>query len=99
MPKRRPPAEVWRRMRVKVWERDGGLCQYRHGKHPVPLAQAHIDHIRSGKLGSNALANLRTLCRTHHALRADHRHRGLIWKALKDGLIPPNWREFVWDDD
>lgn len=99
MPKRRPPAEVWRRIRAKVWERDGGLCQYPLGKHPVPLSRAHIDHVRSGKLGTNALSNLRTLCPAHHALRADRRHRGLIWKALRDGLIAPNWRELAWDDE
>ncbi len=98
MPKKRPPREVWRELRVKVWERDQGLCQYPLGKHPVPLEQAHIDHIKSGKLGTNALTNLRTLCRTHHALRADHRHRGLIWKALREGIISPNWREQVWEE-
>lgn len=89
---------MWREIRVKVWERDHGLCQYPLGKHPVSLKQAHIDHIKSGKLGTNELTNLRTLCRAHHALRADHRHRGLIWKALRDGIISPNWRELAWDD-
>lgn len=82
-----------------MWERDGGMCQYPPGKHPVPLRRAHIHHVRSGKLGTNALSNLRTLCPAHHALRADRRHRGLIWKALRDGIIPPNWRELAWDDE
>jgi hypothetical protein len=30
-------------------------------------------------------------------LRADLRHRGMIAKALKDGIIPPKWRELVWE--
>jgi hypothetical protein len=58
---------------------------------------AHIDHIASGQLGSNADSNLRTLCPRCHCLRADHRHRGLIAWALERGLIPPNWRELAWE--
>jgi len=97
MPKSRQPREIWQQTRRKVWERDGGMCQYPYGKHPIPLEEAHIDHIRSGKLGTNDMSNLRTLCRYHHVLRSDPRHRGMIAKALKEGLIPPNWRELVWD--
>ncbi len=99
MPKSRQPREIWQQTRRKVWERDGGMCQYPYGKHPVPLEEAHIDHIRSGKLGTNDMNNLRTLCRYHHVLRADPRHRGMIAKALADGIIPPNWRELVWGDE
>lgn len=98
MPRRRPPRELWRIIRRQVWERDEGLCQYPYGKHPVPLAEAHIDHIVSGKLGTNDLSNLRVLCAAHHALRADHRHQGMIARALADGIIPPNWRELVWGE-
>lgn len=98
MPKKRVPREVWRLLRAKVWQRDAGLCQYPGGKHPVTLAEAHIDHIRSGKLADNSLGNLRTLCRMHHVLRADPRHRGMTAKALRDGVIPPNWRGLIWDD-
>ncbi|HQF63885.1 MAG TPA: HNH endonuclease signature motif containing protein [Anaerolineaceae bacterium] len=99
MPRRRQDREIWQQTRRKVWERDGGMCQYPYGKHPVPLEEAHIDHIRSGKLGTNDMNNLRTLCRYHHVLRADPRHRGMIAKALADGIIPPNWRELVWGDE
>ncbi|NTU81345.1 MAG: HNH endonuclease [Chloroflexales bacterium] len=98
MPRRRPPRELWRALRRQVWERDDGLCQYPYGQHPVALAEAHIDHIVSGKRGTNDLGNLRTLCRYHHVLRADHRHQGMIAQALTDGLIPTNWRALVWDD-
>ena len=98
MPRRRPPREVWQVIRRRVWERDQGLCQYPYGRHPVALKDAHIDHIVSGKGGTNALRNLRTLCRYHHVLRADPRHRGMVAKALADGIIPANWRELVWDD-
>ena len=37
------------------------------------------------------------LCRRCHVLRADKRHRGMIANALRDGIIPPNWRELVWE--
>ncbi len=78
------------------WRNQGG-CQYPYGPHPVALAEAHIDHVISGKRGTNQLANLRTLCRLHHVLRADGRHRGMIARALRDGVIPVNWRELVWE--
>jgi len=99
MPRRRQDREIWKQTRREVWERDGGMCQYPYGKHPVPLEEAHIDHIQSGKLGTNGMNNLRTLCRYHHVLRADPRHRGMIAKALEDGLVPPNWRELVWGEE
>lgn len=101
MPKHRPPIELWRTLRRLVWERDGGRCQgpYCQNAPPLPLNRCHIDHIQSGKLGSNRLDNLRVLCRRCHVLRADMRHRGMIASALRDGIIPPNWRRFVWDDD
>lgn len=98
MPRKRPPHEIWQIMRQKVYERDEGMCQYPHGKHPVAFDEFHCDHIKSGKLGTNELANLRVLCRKHHVLRLDHRHRGMIAKALFDGLIGPNWREECWED-
>lgn len=96
MPKHRPPKEVWATLREIVWERDSKQCVRCHT--PVALEECNIDHIKSGKLGTNELSNLRTLCRRCHALRLDKRHRGMIGKALKDGLIPPNWRELAWED-
>lgn len=98
MPKKRQPREIWDVTRARVWERDKGECQYPFGKHPVSLAECHIDHIHSGKRGTNELKFLRVLCRYHHVLRSDKRHRGMIAQALKDRIIPPNWRELVWDD-
>lgn len=96
MPKRRPPKEVWSQLREIVWNRDGGQCV--RCRAPVAYPDGfHADHIISGKRGTNALSNLRTLCRRCHVLRADFRHRGMIAAALKDGIIPPNWRELVWE--
>lgn len=95
MPKKRQPRELWMTTRLVVLERDGFVCV--KCKIPVSAGTAHIDHIQSGKLGSNHISNLRTLCRRCHVLRADQRHRGMTSKALKDGIIPPNWRELVWD--
>lgn len=101
MPKKRPPKEVWDEKRQKVWQRDMGRCvgPYCQDKPEwsIELEVCHIDHIKSGKLAGNELSNLRTLCRFCHVLRADNRHRGMIAAALRDGVIPPNWRELVWE--
>ena len=101
MPKRRQDSETWAETRRKVWERDQGRCQGPYCKDTLPwslpLDACHIDHIRSGKLGSNHLSNLRVLCRRCHVLRSDFRHRGMISAALRDGVIPPDWRLLVWD--
>lgn len=88
-----------------VWERDEGICQSplsppmcRGKSDELTLKTCHIDHIRSGKLATNHLSNLRVLCRTCHTLRADLRHKGMVANALKLGIIPPNWRKYVWFD-
>lgn len=96
MPRKRQEREIWRDTRIRVLERDGYACV--RCSTSVTIETAHIDHIRSGKLGTNHLTNLRTLCRRCHVLRSDFRHRGMISKALSDGIIPTNWRELVWDD-
>ena len=95
MPKKRPPREVWDVLRRIVWERDGRKCV--RCEAPLVLEECHIDHIQSGKPGDSKLSNLRTLCRRCHVLRLDNRHRGMIAKALADGIIPPGWRELAWE--
>lgn len=95
MPKKRQPREIWHETRIKVLERDGYKC-VRCGI-AVAISTAHIDHIQSGKLGSNHMSNLRSLCRRCHVLRADKRHDGMRAAALRDEIIPPNWRELVWE--
>jgi 5-methylcytosine-specific restriction enzyme A len=95
MPKKRQPKEVWRETRIKVLIRDNYKCV--RCEISVSEKTAHIDHIKSGKLGTNHLTNLRTLCRRCHVLRADFRHRGMIAKALQDEIIPADWRKLVWD--
>ena len=96
MPKKRTPHEIWfKSVRPNVWLRDEKKCV--HCTADVTLRKAHIDHIVSGKNGTNDMRNLRTLCRRCHVLRADFRHRGMIASALRDGIIPPNWRELIWD--
>ena len=96
MPRRRQPHELWQITRKRIWIRDGGCC-VRCGRELL-LKECHIDHIRSGKLGTNRDKNLRTLCRACHVLRADMRHRGMIASALRDGIVPPDWRKHVWED-
>lgn len=93
---RRQPMDVWREnTRPKVFARDGGVCVKCQAE--LTLEICHIDHIQSGICGSNHINNLRTLCRRCHLLRADKRHQGMVAKALRDGIIPPNWRELVWE--
>ncbi len=101
MPRHRPPQAVWQSLRKQVWLRDGGQCQgpYCRAREALPLTQCHIDHIQSGKMASNSLGNLRVLCRRCHVLRLDQRHQGMIAAALRDGIIPPGWRRFAWDND
>lgn len=97
MPRKRPPREVWQtNIRPAIWTRDGGRCV--RCKVAISLRSAHIDHIHSGKLSTNEFKGLRTLCRRCHVLRADMRHRGMIAAALRDGVIPPNWRELIWEE-
>lgn len=94
---RRQPRDVWfANTRPKVFERDGGKCL--RCKVILTLETCHIDHIQSGLRGSNHIDNLRTLCRRCHVLRADTRHRGMIARALLDGIIDHNWRDRVWED-
>lgn len=97
MPKKRPPQEVWYELRRIVLKRDHNQC-VRCGTE-VSESTANIDHIKSGKHGTNALSNLRTLCRRCHVLRDDARHRGMIGSALRDGIIPPDWQPLLWSDD
>jgi 5-methylcytosine-specific restriction protein A len=98
--RRRLARELWQKRRREVWERDGGYCRgpYCVAAAPIPLEQAHIDHMLPlAKGGSNNLANLRVLCRRCHVLRADNHHRGMIAAALRDGIIPADWRPLVWE--
>lgn len=100
MPKHRQPHDIWSVTRARIWRRDAALCarcRVLGIPAPMPLEACHIDHIQSGKLASNTDANLRVLCRYHHVLRLDPRHRGMIGSALASGLIPPTWRTLLWE--
>jgi 5-methylcytosine-specific restriction enzyme A len=81
---------------MRVWVRDDKRCT--RCLKELNLNSCHIDHKKSGLLGTNEMENLRTLCRKCHVLRADLRHQGMIDKALQDGVISPGWRDHVWDD-
>lgn len=98
---RRQPREVWQATRKRIWERDKGRCQGPYCQDlpdwSIALNTCHIDHIQSGRFGKNIDDNLRVLCRRCHVLRLDSRHRGMIANALRDGVIPPNWRELTWE--
>lgn len=102
MPRHRPPREVWEALRLIVLARDGWRCVRCgvtiHDGDPHDGTSAQVDHIQSGKLATNAVSNLRSLCRRCHVLRACNRHRGMMSRALEDGVIEANWRPLVWDD-
>lgn len=98
----RQPADIWRVTRQRIWTRDQGRCQGPYCQElpawTLSLKHAHIDHIREiSQGGSNQDNNLRVLCRRCHCLRANHTHQGMISSALRDELIPPNWRVLVWE--
>jgi 5-methylcytosine-specific restriction enzyme A len=99
--KRQHKAE-WKKTRKRIWERDQGKCQGPYCidtlPYSLPLWQADIDHIvELSNGGSNRDRNLRVLCRRCHVLRASHAHQGMISRALKQGLIPADWRPLVWE--
>jgi hypothetical protein len=100
-PRRQPP-EIWQETRQRIWQRDQGRCQGPYCQSCPPwslsLQSAQIDHIiEVCRGGSNSDPNLRTLCRRCHCLRANHTHQGMIAPALRDEIIPPNWRSLVWE--
>jgi len=98
MRNKRQPREIWKITRKRIWERDGGKCV--RCSEVLTLEECHVDHIVpiSNLSGTNADSNLRILCRRCHVLRLNPKHRGMIANALRLGIIPPNWRELVWDD-
>jgi 5-methylcytosine-specific restriction endonuclease McrA len=100
---KRQPKILWQRTRQHIWQRDQGRCQGPYCQElqawSLPLNQAHIDHrIERSRGGSNAQSNLRVLCRRCHTLRASRSHRGMILRALEQGIIPPDWRPLVWEE-
>ncbi|MEK4669003.1 HNH endonuclease [Niallia sp. FSL R7-0271] len=61
MPKSRLPYVVWyQNIRPAVLKRDNYRCT--SCSKLVSHDKCHIDHIISGRFGSNRLSNLRTLC-------------------------------------
>lgn len=57
----------WRRTRLAVIARDGSICQ--HCGLIVSGREAHVDHIIEKPHGTDAMHNLRLLCRSCHSKR------------------------------
>ncbi|PFH92640.1 MULTISPECIES: HNH endonuclease [Bacillaceae] len=96
MPKVRVPKETWvNNVRPLIWKRDGKKCV--RCRINLSLNECHIDHIKSGKFANNYFTNLRTLCRRCHVLRDDKNHLGMIASALRDEIIPTDWRKYTWE--
>ena len=88
---------AWHPLRKQVYERDEGICQYPYGKHEVGYEEFHCDHIVPlSRGGNNKIDNLRVLCAMHHVLREDAHQQMIAW-ALKNEIIPPDWRSLVWN--
>lgn len=89
-PKKREPKETWQMNRKRILERDQSIRPRCAAK--VNKSSAQLGQIISRKLRNNKFKNLRSLsCRCHHLLENDHRHRKMIIKALKNGVLCPNW--------
>jgi 5-methylcytosine-specific restriction protein A len=58
---------AWRRTRLAVIARDGSQC--RMCKAIVSGREAHVDHIIEKPHGTDAMNNLRVLCRSCHSKR------------------------------
>lgn len=59
---------AWRRLRVAVIARDAGQCRFCR-KIIDQSGEAHVDHIIEKPLGTDAIENLRLLCRSCHSSR------------------------------
>lgn len=59
---------AWQRIRVAVIARDAGQCRSCHKIIDQP-GDAHVDHIIEKPRGTDALENLRLLCRSCHSSR------------------------------
>lgn len=83
-------------LKSQVLARDGHVC-VRCGA-ALDSSTARVDRV--SKLESDKKpSNLRTLCAPCYVLRLIPGREGLRAQALADGIIPPDWRSLVWDDD
>src|SRR5688572_18217694 len=73
-----------------------GGCQGPYGRYkpPIPLNEAHINHVNRGKRRTDKCSSLRTQCQQCRVRRRDARLRCLIAAALHDDPPPPDYREF-----
>ena len=103
---KRPPGWQWQRLRQRVYELAGGVCQAPAQGSPkvsghclgeVNLKVGHCDHIKplSGG-GHNHITNLRWLCPVCHAWREGESHASLRSGLIKKGVIPANHQPSTW---
>jgi 5-methylcytosine-specific restriction enzyme A len=91
-----PHATISAHVHRRVWERAGGRCT--HCGAAIPRGQPYTDLATLDLAGRYryTVDQLRLLCRRCQVLRGNK--PGMVATALRDGIIPPNWRELVWDD-
>jgi len=88
--KKRWPKETWQMTRKNTAECDQPTC-LRYTLE-VNRSSAQWDQLISEKLGINKSENVHTLYGRCHLIEEHHRHRMMIIKALKNGVLCPNWR-------
>ena len=79
----------------RVHERDGRRCRRCH--EPVAYGAAEFDLIDQSPTAPWSVSNMLVLCRRCSVLRLAN-GTGRIATALRDEVIPADWRPLVWDD-
>jgi hypothetical protein len=86
--KKRQPQETRHMTRKRISKCDPFI---RHQYAKVNKSFVQLDHIISRKLRINRSENLRSLRCRCDLFENDHRHRKIIIKSLKNGVLCPNW--------
>lgn len=70
---------AWDKLRQRIMERDGGLCQPHHRSGLVALA-TEVDHLLNrAQGGSDDEANLQAICGACHKSKTNAERQGLTW--------------------
>lgn len=76
---RLPPG--WPAIRARILQRDGHRCTHTDHGQRCPAPATDVDHITPvSQGGTDAPANLRSLCRRHHGLKSSAEGNAARWK-------------------
>lgn len=87
--------DVWNAEDHAVWERDGKRCARCQSDLP-DFRDCRVDNI----IRDSGSDSLRTLCVPCYVLRGDAKRwrTANIGALVAAGILPKNWRDFVWFD-